>query len=79
VLLLGLWGLIEGIILLIMAFKGGGWAAGILGAMAIIFGIILMATWAIPGSGLAMIWVAAVAGLVGGVILVIQAFRQRKA
>jgi uncharacterized membrane protein HdeD (DUF308 family) len=79
VLMLGLWGLIEGVILLIMAFKGGGWAAGILGVMAIIFGIILVATWAIPGSGLAMLWTAAVAGLVGGVLLVIQAFRQRRA
>ncbi len=79
VLMLGLWGLIEGVILLIMAFRGGGWAAGILGGLAIIFGIILVATWAIPGSGLAMLWTAAVASLVGGVILVIQAFRQRKA
>jgi uncharacterized membrane protein HdeD (DUF308 family) len=79
VLVLGLWGLIEGVLLLIMAFRGGGWAAGILGGLAIIFGIILVATWAIPGSGLAMIWAAAVAGLVGGVILVVQAFRQRRA
>lgn len=79
VLVLGLWGLIEGTLLLIMAFRGGGWAAGILGGLAIIFGIILVATWAMPGSGLAMLWAAAVAGLVGGVILVIQAFRQRKA
>jgi hypothetical protein len=39
---------------------------------------ILAATWAMPGSGLAMLWTAAVAGLVGGAILVIQAFRQRK-
>jgi hypothetical protein len=29
--------------------------------------------------GLTMIWVAAVWGLIGGVVLVIQAFRQRKA
>jgi uncharacterized membrane protein HdeD (DUF308 family) len=76
---LGFWGLVEGIVLLIMAFKGGGWAAGILGVMGIILGVILMANYAVPGSGLAFLWVAAVAGLVGGVILVIQAFRQRRA
>jgi len=28
----GLLGIMEGIILLVMAFKGGGWSAGILGA-----------------------------------------------
>jgi uncharacterized membrane protein HdeD (DUF308 family) len=79
VLILGLWGLMEGIILLIMAFRGGGWGAGILGVVAIIFGLILMASYGIPGSGLTMIWVAAIWGLVGGVLMVIQAFRQRKA
>src|SRR5512139_2010388 len=40
VMVLGIWGLVEGIVLLIMAFKGGGWAAGILGALGIIFGLI---------------------------------------
>jgi uncharacterized membrane protein HdeD (DUF308 family) len=79
VLMLGIWGLMQGIILLIMAFRGGGWGAGILGGLAIILGLILIVNYAVPGSGLAMIWTAAVAGLVGGVILVIQAFRQRKA
>ena len=33
VLMLGLWGLMQGIILLVMAFKGGGWGAGILGVV----------------------------------------------
>ena len=48
VLILGLWGLMQGIILLVMAFKGGGWGAGILGVIEIVFGIILMGeygTW----------------------------------
>jgi uncharacterized membrane protein HdeD (DUF308 family) len=79
VLILGLWGLMEGIILLIMAFKGGGWGSGILGVIAIIFGLILIGDYGQLGSGLAMLWVAAIWGLIGGVILVIQAFRQRKA
>lgn len=79
VLMLGLWGLIEGVVLLIMAFKGGGWSAGILGVVAIIFGLILIGEYGRIGSGLAMIWAAAVWGLIGGVILIVQAFRQRKA
>jgi uncharacterized membrane protein HdeD (DUF308 family) len=79
VLVLGIWGLMEGIILLIMAFRGGGWAAGILGVLAIVFGIILIANYSVPGMGLTMIWVGAVWGLIGGVVMVVQAFRQRKA
>ena len=52
VLMLGIWGLMEGIILLIMAFRGGGWAAGILGVLAIVFGGILIANYSVPGIGL---------------------------
>ena len=78
VLILGLWGLMQGIILLFMAFKGGGWGAGIMGVVAIIFGLILMGEYGSLGSGLVMIWVAAFWGLIGGVLMVIQAFRQRK-
>ena len=79
VLMLGLWGLFEGIILLFMAFKGGGWGAGIMGVVAIVFGLILIGDYGSLGSGLVMIWVAAVWALIGGVVMVIQAFRLRKA
>lgn len=79
VLVMGIWGLMYGTILLIMAFKGGGWGAGILGALGIIFGIILIASYSMLGSGLAMLWAAAVMGVIGGVVMVIQAFRQRSA
>ena len=79
VMVLGLWGLIEGTILLIMAFKGGGWGAGILGALGIIFGIILLSNWYAPGMGLSMLWVAAWAGVIGGILMIFQAFRTRKA
>ena len=78
VLILGIWGLMQGIILLVMAFKGGGWGAGILGVVAIIFGLILMAEYGSLGSGVAMIWVAAIWGLIGGVLMVVQAFRAAK-
>jgi len=77
VLMLGIWGLIYGIVLLIMAFKGGGWGAGILGALGIVFGIVLMINWASPGSAIAMVWVIAIFAFVGGIIQIIQSFRQR--
>lgn len=79
VLVMGIWGLMYGITLLIMAFRGGGWGAGILGVLGIIFGIILMVNYSVPGMGLAMIWTAAVFGLIGGIAMIVQAFRMRKA
>jgi uncharacterized membrane protein HdeD (DUF308 family) len=79
VLILGLWGLMQGILLLFLAFKGGGWGAGIMGVVAIIFGLILMGAYGSIGSGLAMIWAAAVWGVIGGLLMIVQAFRQRKA
>jgi uncharacterized membrane protein HdeD (DUF308 family) len=79
VLVLGIWGLMYGIILLIMAFQGGGWGAGILGVLGIIFGLALMANYYAFGMGLAMIWTASVFAFVGGIVMIFQAFRQRTA
>jgi uncharacterized membrane protein HdeD (DUF308 family) len=79
VLVMGIWGLMYGVILLIMAFSGGGWGAGILGVLGIIFGIALTINYADPGMGLAMLWTAAVLGVIGGIAMIFQAFRQRTA
>jgi uncharacterized membrane protein HdeD (DUF308 family) len=79
VLVLALWAIMQGIIMLIMAFRGGGWAAGILGVLGIILGVILLGDYGRIGSGLSMIWAASIAALVGGFIMVIQAFRSRSA
>ena len=79
VLVLGIWGFVHGIVLLFLAFRGGGWGAGILGVISIIFGLILMANYMLPGWGLSLIWVAAVFGVVGGIVLIFQAFRVRRA
>jgi len=79
VLVLGIWGLMYGIILLIMAFRGGGWGAGILGVLGIILGIILMANYSVPGMGLSFLWAAAVFAVIGGIVMIFQAFRVRSA
>jgi uncharacterized membrane protein HdeD (DUF308 family) len=79
VLVLGIWALMEGIMLLFLAFRGGGWGAGILGVISIVLGIILMGAYGNLGTGLAMIWAAAIWALIGGVVLIVQAFRTRKA
>ncbi len=77
VLVLGIYGLMEGIMLLIMAFRGAGWGAGILGAVALVFGGILLANYSSPGMGLSFIWAAAVLAFIGGFFMVVRAFRER--
>ena len=76
-LVLGIWGLVYGITLLIMAFSGGGWGAGILGVLGIIFGIALMVNYYKLGVGLSMLWSAAVLAVIGGIAMIFLAFRQR--
>ena len=78
VLALGVWGLIYGIGLLIMAFRGGGWTDAILGVLGIIFGIALTVNYYVSGMGLAMLWTAAAFGVIGGIMLIIRGFRQRR-
>ena len=79
ILLLGIQGLIVGIISLVMAFKGGGWGAGILGLVSIIFGIILILNWNEPAWVVTLVWVAGIFALVAGVLQIFQGFRQRTA
>jgi uncharacterized membrane protein HdeD (DUF308 family) len=79
VLVLGIWGLMYGVVLLIMAFSGGGLGAGLLGALGILFGLALMADYGKLFSGLAMLWSVAVCGVIFGVVLIVQAFRQKSA
>lgn len=78
-LILGIWALMEGILLFFMAFKGGGWAAGILGVISFVLGLILMGHYGNLGSGLVMLWVGAIWAFISGIALIIQAFMQRKA
>jgi uncharacterized membrane protein HdeD (DUF308 family) len=77
VLVLGIWGLMYGTLLLIMAFRGGGWGAGILGALGIL--LALIADYGKLFSGLAMLWSVAVCGVIFGIVLIFQAFRQKSA
>ena len=79
VLILGIWGLMYGVIFLLLAFRGGGWGAAILGGLGIIFGLILIANYTVPGMGLSLVWSAAVAGLIGGIIMIVRAFQERSA
>lgn len=79
VLILGIWALMQGTVALVLAFKGGGWGMGALGVIGIVFGIIMMVNYTVPGMGLAMIWAAALWAFVGGFFVIYRAFQQRSA
>ena len=74
---LGIAGMVLGIVGLVLAFKGAGWAAAILAGLSLIFGILLILNYAEPAWVLGFIWAAGVLALAGGVVEIIQAFRQR--
>ena len=66
-----------GIVGLIEAFRGGGWGPGIMGALSILFGVLLWsnsiaATVVLP-------WVIAIFMIVGGISAIILAFRLKGA
>jgi uncharacterized membrane protein HdeD (DUF308 family) len=75
VIILGIEGLIIGVVNLIHAFRGGGWGIGILGALSIVFGIILLAN--ILVSALVLPFVAGAFGVVGGIIAIVYAFKMK--
>jgi len=75
VLIIGIQGIIVGGIGIYQAFKGAGWGAGILGALSIIFGIILVANPILGAAALP--WVLGIFGVVGGIFAIIAAFRMR--
>lgn len=75
VIFLGIDGLIIGGVSLFAAFKGGGWAVGILGALSLLFGFLLLGSPFL--AALSLPWVYGVLGIVGGVSAIFAAFRQR--
>jgi len=75
VIFLGIDGLIIGAVGIFGAFKGGGWAAGILGALSMLFGLILLFSPFV--AALALPWVYGVLGIAGGIAALFVAFRQR--
>jgi uncharacterized membrane protein HdeD (DUF308 family)/predicted flap endonuclease-1-like 5' DNA nuclease len=68
-------GLFLGLVGLLQAFRGGGWGAGILGALSILFALILLsspflATLSVP-------WVLGILGIGGGILAIFGAFGLR--
>ena len=74
VIILGIQGIIVGGTSLVMAFRGGGWGAGILGVLSIVFGIILLLNPVFIGIAILPFVLGAFA-LVGSIAAIIGAFR----
>src|SRR5918911_3055929 len=77
VIILGIQGIIIGGTSLVMAFRGGGWGAGILGVLSIVFGIVLLLDPVFIGAAILPFVLGAFA-LVGGIAAIIGAFRLRR-
>jgi uncharacterized membrane protein HdeD (DUF308 family) len=75
VIILGIQGLIQGGVNLVMAFRGEGWGIGILGALSIVFGLVLLFNVWI---GVAVLpFVLGAVGIVGGGAAIAIAFAMR--
>jgi len=72
---MGISGLVIGVVGLIGAFRGGGWAAGILAVVNLFFGLLLLGSPFI--AAMALPWVYGVLAVAGGIFAIITAFRQR--
>jgi uncharacterized membrane protein HdeD (DUF308 family) len=77
VIILGIQGLVLGGVNLVMAFRGEGWGIGILGALSLVFGLVMLFNVWI---GVAVLpFVLGAVGIVGGVFAIVIAFRMRSA
>src|SRR5829696_5228753 len=75
IIILGIQGLILGGVNLVMAFRGEGWGIGILGALSIVFGLVLLFNVWI---GIAVLpFVLGAVGIVGGGLAIAVAFAMR--
>lgn len=75
--LLGFYAILAGIIMLIQAFKGGGWGVGIMGVIGLLIGVFLLGNTIIGAQ--MVIWLSAATLIVGGIAAVYFAFKARSA
>ena len=75
VIILGIQALISGGVSLVLAFSGGGWGAAILGALSVVFGLVLLFNVWI---GVAVLpFILGAVGIVGGGLAIAVAFAMR--
>ncbi len=72
---LGFYAIMAGIVMLIQAFKGGGWGIGIMAVIGILIGIFLLANTLIGAQ--MVVWLTAATLVIGGIAAVVMAFKVR--
>ena len=78
-LIIGIWGLIYGIQMIVANLRTRDWGAVVLGAVTLVLGLILVANYDEVGWGLSLISMAAWFAFLGGFVVIYRAFRDRKA
>lgn len=73
--ILGFYGLFAGIMGIVQAFRGGGWGLGVLGVVAILFGVILLANTLL--ATVALVSISGLLAIVGGIAAIVIAFKMR--
>ncbi len=76
VLFMGINGIMIGIVGLIGAFQGGGASSGILGALSLLFGLLLLGSPYM--AALALPWVYGIFSVVGGIAAIFSSFQLKK-
>jgi len=76
-LFIGFMGLFYGILGIIRGFQGGGWGAVLLGAVSVLFGILILTN--VFATSLALPWVFGIFAIIGGIGALFMAFRLRSA
>lgn len=77
VLVLGIWGIIHGISRLFWAFQGAGWGPGVLGALMLILGTIMVVNWTNPAYGLPLLYITGAMLFIGGIALLVISLRRQ--
>lgn len=73
--LLGAFGVVIGLVTLYRAVTGAGWGAGILGAISLVLGVLLLLNPFF--SALVLVYAAATWAIIGGIVSIVWAFRLR--
>ncbi len=78
-LVIGMWGLVYGIQIVVANLRTRDWGAVVLGVVTLVLGLILVANYDEVGWGLSLISIAAWFAFLGGFVVIYRAFRDRKA
>jgi uncharacterized membrane protein HdeD (DUF308 family) len=72
--LLGVFGIAIGVVSIVQAFRGGGWGEGVLGALSLILGLVLLFGNVLVAA-VVLVWTIAGIAVVGGIVAIVMSFQ----